>query len=103
EVSQPPRAAPRRTRKLDVNLTTNIVPPAGLLGKGKSGKLELALKLGPLAPVTAVTFSPDGRLLAMGSYRQVTIWDLTTVRPIKTLANILAAVNDLRFSPDCRL
>jgi WD40 repeat protein len=102
--SQSPVATtPRHTRKRDVLLTTNVVPPAGLLGRAKLGKLDLVLKLGPLSPVTAVAFSPDGRLLALGSYRQVTIWDLTTVRPVKTLSNILAAVNDLRFSPDGRL
>jgi WD40 repeat protein len=83
----------RRTGKLDVVLPT----------RAAGGKLELALSVGPLAPVAAVTFSPDGKLLATGSYGHVTLWNLETVRPEKVLTNVLGAVNDLRFSPDGRL
>ncbi len=91
---------PRRTRKLDVVLPTSAVPPAGVLGPGGSGKLDLAVRVGPLSPVAAVTFSPDGKWLAAGGYGHVTVWDLATVRPVAELTNVLGAVNDLRFSPD---
>jgi WD domain, G-beta repeat/Planctomycete cytochrome C len=91
---------PARTRKLDVALATNAVPPQGVLGSTPPAKLELALKAGPLSPAAAVVFSSDGKLLASGSYGQVTVWDLATVRPVKVLTNVLGAVNDLRFSPD---
>jgi WD40 repeat protein len=94
---------PRRIPKRDVILPTAAVPPRGLFGSGQPAKLQLVLRVGPLAPVTAVAFSPDGRLLAAGSYRQVTIWDLETARPVKTLTNVLGAVNDVRFSPDGKL
>jgi WD40 repeat protein len=93
-------ASPRRTRKLDVVVGTNTVPPKGVLGAGNPGKLELALKVGPLAPVAAVSFSPDGKLLAVGGYGQVTLWEVATVRPVTVLTNVLGAVNDVRFSPD---
>jgi WD40 repeat protein len=96
-------SAPKRARKLDVVLPTAAIPPKGLVGPRKPVKLDLALKVGPLAPIAAVAFSPDGKLLACGSYRQVTIWDLGSVRPVKTLTNVLGTVNDLRFSPDGRL
>jgi DNA-binding beta-propeller fold protein YncE len=89
-----------RTRKLDVILPTNAIPPAGVLGPDKPAKLELALKVGPLSPIAAVTFSPDGKLLAVGSYGLVTIWDLEKGQPAKTLTSVLGAVNCLRFSPD---
>src|SRR5262249_17333348 len=65
----------RRTRKLAVPLATNAVPPPGVLGPAKPGKLELALQVGPLTPVAAVAFSPDGKQLAAGSYGFVAIWD----------------------------
>jgi WD40 repeat protein len=89
-----------RTRKLDVTLLTSAVPPRGALGPAAPGKLALTLKAGPLAPVAAVAFSPDGKLLAAGSYARVTVWDLATAKPVRVLTNVLGAVNDLRFSPD---
>src|SRR5207245_2004045 len=49
-------ASPVRVRKLDITLPTSTVPPAGALGPGKPAKLELALKVGPLAPVAALAF-----------------------------------------------
>jgi WD40 repeat protein len=91
---------PPRTRKLDVTLPTSAVPPKGALGEGKPARLELSLRVGPLAPVAAVAFSPDGKTLAAGSYGQVTVWDLEAVMPARVLTNVLGAVNDLRFSPD---
>lgn len=91
-----------KTRKLDVTLFTNAVAPPGMLGK-TGGKLELRMKVGPLAPVTAVAFSPDNKLLATGSYGQAVVWDLTTARAVKVLTNVLGAVNDIRFSPDGKI
>ena len=92
-----------RARKLDVILPTDAVPPKGALGSGNPAKLELALQVGPLAPAAAVAFSPDGKLLAAGSYGQVAVWELASARPVKLLTDVLGAVNDLRFSPDGRL
>jgi hypothetical protein len=81
-----------RRRKRDVLLPTTATAPGG--------RLALLLKAGPLAPVTAVAFNPDGKLLASGSYGQVTVWDLRTGKPARVLTNVLGAVNDVRFSPD---
>lgn len=89
-------------RKLDVILPTNATPPAGLF-PGTPAKLDLAIKAGPLSPIATVTFSPDGKLLAAGSYGLVTVWDLDKAQPVKTLTSILGAVNCLRFSPDGKL
>ncbi|OAI52084.1 hypothetical protein AYO44_16760 [Planctomycetaceae bacterium SCGC AG-212-F19] len=94
------RATPQAAvRKLDVVLPTNATPPAGFI-PGATGKLDLAIKAGPLSPVATVTFSPDGKLLAAGSYGLVTVWDLEKAQPVKTLTSILGAVNCLRFSPE---
>jgi hypothetical protein len=81
-------AARRVARKLDVTLVT------------KSKKLELVLPVGPLAPVAAVAYSPDGALLAIGSYGRVSIWDTREAKPVRTITHVLGAVNDLKFSPD---
>lgn len=94
---------PTAVRKLDITLSTSLTPPAGALGKGPANKLDLVMKVGPLVPVAAVVFSPDGKLLATGSYGQVVIWDLAKVEPVKVLTNVLGAVNDVRFSPDGKL
>jgi WD40 repeat protein len=95
---------PRRShKKLDVRLSTDLPLPGSLTGASKPAKLEFHLAVGPLSPVTAVAFSPDGKFLAAGGYRQVTVWNLGSVHPVKILTNVLGAVNDVRFSPDGKL
>jgi hypothetical protein len=91
---------PARHRKLDVVLPTQLTPPRGVFGPATPAALQLVLRVGPLSPVTAVRFSPDGKLLATGSHGRVTLWDLRTGQPVRVITSVLAAVNDLRFSPD---
>ncbi len=89
-------APARPTRKLDVVFPTKAALPKGA---NLPGPLELTLKVGPLPPVAAVAFSPDGKLLAVGTYGRVTVWDLVSGKPAKVLTNVLGSVNDLKFSP----
>jgi WD40 repeat protein len=100
--SSSPRS-PGKLRKLDVVLATSAIPPKGLFSLANPGPLQLVIPAGPLAPATAVCFSPDGNLLATGAYGRVTIWDLNQAKPAKVLTSVLGAVNDLRFSPDGKL
>jgi hypothetical protein len=83
-------------RRLPVTFVTKAALP-------KVGPLELTLPVGPLSPVAAVAFSPDGKLLAAGSYGRVTVWDLSAAKPARVLTNVLGAVNDLKFSPNGKL
>ncbi|HEV3143883.1 MAG TPA: WD40 repeat domain-containing protein, partial [Gemmataceae bacterium] len=82
---------PARVPTLPVALQTKVAKPP---------QLELVLPIGPLSPAAAVAFSPDGKLLAAGSYGRVTIWNTSEGRPVQALTQILGAVNDLKFSPD---
>jgi WD40 repeat protein len=99
EVATAPATKKTPTRKLDVLIPIDALLPAGIAGQKVTGKLTLSMKIGPLAPVTAVAFSPDSNWLAAGSYGQVVIWDLRKAEPVKLLTNVLGAVNDVRFSP----
>jgi hypothetical protein len=89
--------AARKGRRLDVHFATKAALPAAAK---LPGALELTLPVGPLPPVAAVAFSPDEKLLAVGTYGRVTVWDLAAGKPAKVLTNVLGAVNDLKFSPD---
>lgn len=90
----------RAVRKLDVTFATRATLPKTA---NLPGMLDLTLPIGPLPPVAAVAFSPDGKLLAAGVYGRVTVWDLAAAKPLKTLTNVLGAVNDLKFSSDGKL
>ncbi len=89
-----------KVRKLPVTFATKAVLPKDAK---QPGPIDFTLPVGPLPPVAAVAFSPDGKLLATGSYGRVTVWELAKAAPAKVLTNVLGAVNDLRFSPDGKL
>jgi WD40 repeat protein len=59
--------------------------------------------IGPLAPVTALAFHPDGKRLLTGSAGRVVVWDLGRRIVIGELAGITGRVNGLEFSPDNKL
>jgi WD40 repeat protein len=92
-------AAPPR-RRTEIAIATKNPLPKTVAKPGQTAPLEIVAPVGPLPPITAVAFSNDGRFLAAGAYGRVVVWDLTTAKPAKVLTNVLAAVNDLKFSPD---
>jgi WD40 repeat protein len=54
--------------------------------------------------VTSVAFSPDGRLLASGSYdKTIKLWDVATGSLVRTLSGHTDDVYSVAFSPDGRL
>jgi len=62
---------------------------------------QLALQLGHSLPILALSYSPDGRMLATGSNdNTVKIWDATSRELIRTMEAHTAPVRGVAFSPD---
>jgi WD40 repeat protein len=54
--------------------------------------------------VFSVTFSPDGRLIASGSWdKTIKLWDVKTGEEIRTLKGHSELCHSVAFSPDGRL
>lgn len=57
--------------------------------------------LGPFAEwVASVTFSPDGQLIATGTYDEIQISKVGSSKPLHTIKHKLGRVRSLTFSPD---
>lgn len=49
-----------------------------------------------------MSYSPDGRFLAAGDGKKVHVWDMTTLKEIKTLEGHKDSVSSVSWSPDGR-
>jgi dipeptidyl aminopeptidase/acylaminoacyl peptidase len=85
---------------------------AGALGPaaneaGPAVKTPAAPEIRPevkvISPVTAVRFSPDGNILAVGGYRQVRLIDPASGKLLATLSGHADSVRSIAFSPDGKL
>jgi WD40 repeat protein len=56
-----------------------------------------------VSPVASVRFSPDGKLLAIGGYKDVRLVDPTSGKQIATLSGHADHVRSLAFSPDGKM
>jgi WD40 repeat protein len=97
----PPRR-PRWNRSLEVALPCDVKLAAGSSIAPKGGALAVSLRIGPLAPVTALAFSPGEGLLAVGTYGQVVLWDMVDGHPSGAIQDLTGLVHALAFSRDGR-
>jgi parallel beta-helix repeat protein len=67
-------------------------------------RLTVTTLTGHTDPVRSVAFSPDGRLLASGSYdNTIKLWEVASGREVRTLTGHTGDVTSVAFSPDGRL
>ncbi|HUW56680.1 MAG TPA: WD40 repeat domain-containing protein, partial [Planctomycetota bacterium] len=57
----------------------------GGTGTPSGPSVECVVSFGPAVPISAVAFSPDGKVLAVGGYREVLLWDLTAAQLSKRI------------------
>jgi len=96
------RTRRRPARSVDVVIPLEVKVPSGKNGFGAGGPMRLSLKVGPLPSVTALAFRGDGRLLAVGTYGMVVLWDVIDGRPANVLGDIPGPVHALAFTRDGR-
>jgi WD40 repeat protein len=56
--------------------------------------------VGPLPPVTALAYSPDGKILAIGSYRAVLLFDIPGGRVARVLTEPIGTVQSLCWNKE---
>jgi dipeptidyl aminopeptidase/acylaminoacyl peptidase len=103
--AQPVKSSLPASPTLEVTLPTPLpAPPDAIPPKGpKDAKLVYSLAVGPLPPVTAIAYGPDGKTLAIGSYRSVILFDVPNARIQKVLREPQGAVQSVAWSKDGKL
>lgn len=97
----PVRKRPVAVLPLSTSVPGELVPvKSGTTAKVSPANLQAVLKAGPLSPVTAVCFGPDGKRLFAATYGRVAVWDLEKGSLSGYLDGITGAVHDLELSPD---
>jgi WD40 repeat protein len=82
-----------------VSLLTIFLPFFSQTAQAASWKTRLTVVLP--SPATALCFSPDAKLIAVGhSDGKVTVWETTRGELVKTLAAHAEEIRALRFAPD---
>ncbi len=75
-------------------------PPKSLTKAADTAPTAFARPNRPLAAVTAVAFSPDGKSFALGTYGQVVLFDATNWQQTAVLRQVEDSVRSLAFNPN---
>jgi WD40 repeat protein len=70
---------------------------------GEAPVPEIKTEVPVVSPVASVKFSPDGKLLAVGGYREVRLLDSGTGKVLATLSGHADYVRSIEFSPDGKM
>ncbi len=91
---------PPRIIRSSNSLTIEILVPSPNVPTAP--RLDCVVRAGPVVPVRAVAFSPDGKTLAAAGHKEVLLWDVVEAKLLKRLGTgeIGGAVHALVFSPD---
>jgi len=54
-------------------------------GNAKAPSLDCVVPFGPVVPMSALAFGPDGKTLAVGAYQEVLLWDLANAKLAKRI------------------
>ena len=94
---------PQRAGEIKIWDVSSIVAPGFSPANSarKGGATRLKTLTGHKDCIYSVAWSPDGKLLASGSYdKMVKLWDVATGREVKNLQDHIDAVFAVAFSPD---
>lgn len=72
--------------------------PVNLPGR-PNGSVECRASVGPMLAITALAFRPDGKMLAVGGYQEVVLWDLPSGKILQRVA-AAGQVGAVMFLPD---
>lgn len=80
-------------------------PVAGIASKALAPATlaEIRPVVPVVSPVASLKFSPDGKLLAVGGYREVRLIDPSTGKEVATLSGHADYVRSIAFSPDGKM
>ena len=95
-----PMPAPAGLQDVSFNTLLKATPDLVAKPTPKDLAVAFALKVGPVPGITALAYSPDGTILAVGGYRAVTFWSTKTGQPIACITHLDGAVQSLAFRPD---